>query len=248
MDLSPTLHADPHALERRSQHRRRSTDLIPTPFGAEAWTPASSAAFQSAAPQSASALLACLLDEIDYGMLLVTLDGQLRYANRSALKELQRGAPLGLAQGKLTIGDAGDLAVLRSAFEDARRARRRIIVLGRNGNAVSLAVLPLEGVGSEGQTMALLTFGKRRSCEPLTITLFAQALKVTGAEAKVLQALCGGAKPEAVAAALGVAVSTVRTHISSLRNKTQTANIRELVAQVAALPPVTSAMNMALAH
>jgi DNA-binding CsgD family transcriptional regulator len=248
MDLSPTLHADPHAFERRRQHRRRSTDLIPTPFGAEAWTPASSAAFQSAAPQSASALLACLLDEIDYGMLLVTLDGQLRYANRSALKELQRGAPLGLAQGKLTIGDAGDEAVLRSAFEDARRARRRIIVLGRNGNAVSLAVLPLKNVGSEGQTMALLTFGKRRSCESLTITLFAQALKVTGAEARVLQALCSGAKPEAVAAALGVAVSTVRTHISSLRNKTQTANIRELVAQVAALPPVTSAMNMALAH
>lgn len=248
MDMSPTALAHLQALERRRRHGRRSTDLGPTPLGGEAWTPLSSPAFHSAATQSASALLACLLDEIDHGMLLVSLDGQLRYANRPALKELQGGTPLGLAQGKLTFRDASDEVVLRSAFEDARRARRRIIVLGRNGNAVSLAVLPLKGVGGEGQTMVLLTFGKRRTCESLKIALFAQTLKVTGAEAKVLQALCGGAKPEAVAAELGVAVSTVRTHISSLRAKTQTANIRELVAQVAALPPVASVMSMAVAH
>ncbi|MCI4427701.1 MAG: helix-turn-helix transcriptional regulator [Burkholderiales bacterium] len=248
MELSPTELADLHAFEARHQPRRRRTDQHPTPFNAQAWRPVPSAALHSPTTQSASALLACMLDEIDYGMLLVTLDGQLRYANRSALKELRGGAPLGLAQGRLTLCDAGDDAVLRSALEDARRTRRRIIVLGRNGSAVSLAVLPLTGGDSEGPTMALLTFGKRRSCESLTIALFAQALKVTAAEAKVLQALCGGAKPEAVAAELGVAVSTVRTHIASLRNKTQTANIRELVAQVAALPPVTSALKMAMAH
>lgn len=248
MDLNPNRHADQHPIERRRQHRRRSTDLSLTPFGAQARTPAFSPALQSATPQAASALLACLLDEIDYAMLLVTLDGQLRYANRSALRELQRGAPLALAQGKLKLCDSSDEAVLRSALDDARRTRRRIIVLGRNGNAVSLAVLPLAGVGGEGQTLALLTFGKRRTCEPLTVALFAQALKVTGAEARVLQALCGGAKPEAVAAELGVAVSTVRTHISNLRTKTQTANIRELVARMAALPPVASVMNLAAAH
>jgi len=91
MELSPTIHADPYAFERRRLRRRRSTDLIPTCFGAAASTPASSAALQAATPQSASAPPACLLDEIDYGMLLVPLDGQLRYANRLALKELQRG-------------------------------------------------------------------------------------------------------------------------------------------------------------
>jgi DNA-binding CsgD family transcriptional regulator len=224
-------------------------DPTPTPSGAETWElVVSNAAFHSSAVPSSSTLLARLLDEIDYGMLLVTLDGKLRYANRLALNELQGGAPLGLVQGKLCAGDAGDEAVLQSALDDARRTRRRLIVLGRNGNAVSLAVLPLKGVGDDRQTLALLTFGKRRACESLTIALFAQALNVTGAEAKVLQALCAGAKPKAVAAELGIAVSTVRTHISSLRTKTQTANIRELVARVAALPPVTSAMRMARAH
>src|SRR5436190_16359939 len=47
------------------------------------------------------ALLMRLLDEIDYGLLLVTAAGALRYANQLGLQELTGGGPLLLEHGRL---------------------------------------------------------------------------------------------------------------------------------------------------
>ena len=65
---------------------------------------------------------------------------------------------------------------------------------------------------------------------------------LTQAEARVLEALCEGATPTEVAASLGVAVSTVRTQLATIRAKTGAAGIRQLVAGVANLPPVVCAV------
>jgi len=54
----------------------------------------------------------------------------------------------------------------------------------------------------------------------------------------VLRALCDGMDVQEVAAHNGVSESTVRTQVRSLREKTQSTSIRQLVQQVAALPPV----------
>ena len=64
----------------------------------------------------------------------------------------------------------------------------------------------------------------------------------------MLQALCNGAKPKEIAHQCSVAISTVRSHICSIRIKTQTANIRELVDRVAVLPPITPAMKASRQH
>jgi hypothetical protein len=41
-----------------------------------------------------------------------------------------------------------------------------------------------------------------------------------------------------------VAISTVRSHICSIRQKTQTGSIRELVNRVTVLPPITSVLKV----
>ena len=64
----------------------------------------------------------------------------------------------------------------------------------------------------------------------------------------MLQALCDGLRPKEVARRCEVAVSTIRTQISSIRTKTQTASIRDLVSRVSVLPPITLAMKTALPH
>ena len=64
----------------------------------------------------------------------------------------------------------------------------------------------------------------------------------------MLQALCDGLRPKDAARQFGVAVSTIRTQISSIRTKTQTASIRDLVFRVTTLPPITLAMKTLLTH
>ena len=58
----------------------------------------------------------------------------------------------------------------------------------------------------------------------------------------MLAALCAGQRPSEIAAALCVALSTVRTQIGSIRAKTGAESIRALVRQVAVLPPLVSAL------
>lgn len=196
-----------------------------------------------AATSASAALLMRVLDEIDYGMLLVTARGALRYANQLALNEVLGGGPLSLAGGQVAARHTGDQGALTVAVADALRGRRRLITLGHNGSAVSVAVLPLPcGETERSEPLALLVFGKRHTCEALTVDFYARTQGLTGAETRVLLALCQGDKPKEIASALGVAISTVRSHICSIRQKTQTGSIRELVHRVMVLPPITSAI------
>jgi DNA-binding CsgD family transcriptional regulator len=213
------------------------------------WQPTPASPVRALGQATSSALLARVLDEIDYGMLVVTAGGGLRYANQLARHELQGEGPLGLAHGQLQAHQPADQNQLHMALADAVRGRRRLITLGQNGGSLSVAVLPMPGDGDDhGESLALLTFGKRTPCETLTVDFYARSQGLTGAEARVLQALCNGAKPKEIAADGNVAISTVRSHICSIRVKTQTANIRELVDRVSRLPPMTSAVKAGRTH
>ena len=199
----------------------------------------------SAASASAG-LLMRVLDEIDYAMLLVTADGALRYANQLALAEVLCEGPLALTGGRIRADLPADQAALHEALADAVHGRRRLITLGRPGLTASVAVLPLPcGEAGTSEPVALLVFGKRRHCEALTIDFFARSNGLTGAESRVLHGLCRGERPKDIAREAGVAISTVRTHVGSIRQKTQTASIGELVHRVTALPPITSAIKPA---
>jgi DNA-binding NarL/FixJ family response regulator len=60
----------------------------------------------------------------------------------------------------------------------------------------------------------------------------------------VLEMLCDGALPSEIAKHVGVAVCTVRSQIGSIRTKTGTGSIGDLVRQVSLLPPMLSALRM----
>ena len=54
----------------------------------------------------------------------------------------------------------------------------------------------------------------------------------------MLRGLAGGLRPAQIARAAGVAMSTVRTQITSIRLKTGARSIGELVRLVTVLPPI----------
>ncbi len=177
-----------------------------------------------------------MLDEIDYGMLLVNAQAQLLHANHTAQTELDARHPLQITPQGVRTQRPQDTAPLFEALAGAQRGRRKLLLLGSDEHRVCLSVVPLPG----GAT--LLVLGKRQVCEQLTVQGYARSVGLTAAETRVLDGLCAGVRPREIAERQGVAVSTVRTQIGSIRAKTGVSSIRELVRQVAVLPPLVGAL------
>jgi DNA-binding CsgD family transcriptional regulator len=178
--------------------------------------------------------LSAALDEIDYGIVLIGADGRVQHANQVALAELDAQHPLLLSFGELRARRGADAQALLGALHDAqRRGLRRLLTLGEGAQQVSASVVPLAAPGG-----TLVILGKRQVSAELAVQGFARLHGLTGGEARVLAALCGGLRPAEVASAHGVALSTVRSQIGSIRLKTGAASIRDLLAQVARLPPL----------
>lgn len=187
---------------------------------------------------STLSLMLRMLDEIDYGLLLVTAQGELCYANRLGAQELASDGPLHSAGGRLAVLTGPELSRLNEALLDAVRGRRTLVTLGLNGHTLEVAVVPIDAVeGAPGHALALLLFNKRNACAALTLAFYARAKKLTATESAVLTQLSQGVKPKQIARVQGVKLSTVRTQIASIRGKTGTASIGALVGQVADLPP-----------
>lgn len=227
---------------------------MPFPFaahGAAALDPFPPAAC-GGAPRAAAApagtamheWLAATLDEIDYGVLLVSREGRIMHANHAARVELGDARhPLMLCGDELQVRHAGDAGLLRDALYSAlRRGLRRLLAFGEGSAQASVSVVPLRSQGGDRRAAALLLLGKRRVCEDLSVQCYARDHGLTPAEGRVLAALCGGRRPNEVAAEFGVAISTVRTQIGSIRLKTGADSIRSLVRTVATLPPLMSAL------
>ena len=85
---------------------------------------------------------------------------------------------------------------------------------------------------------ALLVFPKQQLCDATTITLFARERGLTGTEGQVLALVCKGLRPSQIATNHGVQVCTVRSQLRSIRQKTASDSVRELVEKVSVLPPM----------
>jgi DNA-binding CsgD family transcriptional regulator len=191
-------------------------------------------------------LLMSVLDEIDYGLCVLRENGYLAHANQIALDAMRAGGTLMLHDDCVQARDPTQRGLLASAIKAAQNGRRGMLVMRHGIHECSLALTPLNKRGQAernnddtGHAKCLLVMGKQHSYEQLSLTFFAQAHGLSPAEVVVLGKLCAGHSPKEIAIAVGVAVSTVRTQISSVRGKTRTDSIRDLARRIAALPPVT---------
>lgn len=196
------------------------------------------------------ALLLHAIDEIDYGVVVANPNGRVSVANRAARLECSSRQDLLEIDGStLRAVRPVDAAALQRALMGAADGRRSLLRLGSGESALSVAVVPLPVLdAAPSEARVLLMFGKRRVCESLSVEFFARTHRLTHSETQVLIALCQGERPAAMAERLGVALSTVRTHVAAIRTKTAAASIRDLVGQVAVLPPIVPALRNALMH
>lgn len=189
-----------------------------------------------------TALLRSVLDALSLGLLLLDADTNVLHANQAAQALCKVGAPISLSGRRL-----GLLPDHRQQLDVALRAARRrqwsMLVLRLGTQRLSVGVVPMSGDATDaGQPglAAMLVIAPQAQPSSLALQFFCQTHHLTAAESAVLVALCKGHKPNQIAAAGRVAISTVRTQVAAIREKTQTSSVSHLLQLVAALPPMAS--------
>lgn len=207
---------------------------------AEPWTPG--AALPPAVTGDALARgLAQVLDQLDYGMLLVDSDGNLLHANAAACAALDVQHPLQLLGRTLRARLGRDVAPMFDAIQAAAsRGLQRLLALGDEQRRVDVAVLPLQVC--EAQGLALLLLGRPQLCAPLSVQGFARSRALTAAEARVLVGLCAGQAPADIAREYGVGIATVLTQIGAIRVETGAGRIQDVVDMLARLTPMVGSL------
>jgi DNA-binding CsgD family transcriptional regulator len=188
-------------------------------------------------------LMMQMLDEVDYGLLLLGDNHRVLHANHAARAGLAAPLhPLQLVGHELRARLAKDVLPLHQALEAAAsRGLRRLLTLGEGPQRAGAAIVPL-GAGPGGSSATLMVLGRREVCGGLSVHGFAREHRLSPSEELVLGSLCEGCCPNEIARRHGVKIATVRTQIANIRAKTGTDSIRDLVQLVAVLPPMVGAL------
>jgi DNA-binding CsgD family transcriptional regulator len=186
-----------------------------------------------------------ILDGLSAGIFLVSGDGSIVHANRAGNNMLGDGNLLRSVGGRLTVDDARVAQTMREGFAAADAGD---IALG--GKAITLPMrsktgdryvghlLPLNSGNRRnagiGHGAAAALFVRKAALEtPSAPEVIAKTFNLTPTELRVLLAIVEvGGVPE-VAAALGIAVTTVKSHLGRLFDKTGVTRQAELVKLVA---------------
>jgi DNA-binding NarL/FixJ family response regulator len=179
-----------------------------------------------------------VIDQIDCGLLVCDEQGHVLHANRAARRELDSALILKLLDGVVCCGGSSGRELAAAIKAAATRGLRRLVSL-QDSPPLMLVVTPLDKQpGTE--PLVLLMIGRRTLCTPLGLELLAMQHHLTWAEQRVLRAIVGGVSVREMASEHGVAVSTIRTQLQSIRDKLGVANIDALLLIAARLPPVPS--------
>ena len=191
------------------------------------------------------AILENILEEIDYGVIVIRSSGSLLLANQLAKAELEASLCIRNHNDKLSAHSAKNMLAIEHAILDAKNGLRRLVQISSSSGNLTLSFAPLDGIhdcpqspGEIPAQLVLVLIGKHTACNPATLTGFGQIHGLTRAEQRLLPAICQGASIKEMAKHHRVSVCTVRVHLRSIRSKTGSASLRPLMLQMTTLPPL----------
>ena len=195
-------------------------------------------------PGMGSQHLLRVFDEIDYGMLIIDAQGHILHANHLARHELANSRII-MSYGNSLLGSsAGFTSQIQQAMESSFRGQRRLLMLVEGERELSLAFTPLSHPLETDAPSVLVLMSRQSTCDNLAVRMFARTLSLSPSEESVLLALCRGLQIAEIAEQHGVAESTVRSQIKTLREKAGAPSIRRLLHRVNSLPPVVPALRI----
>lgn len=194
---------------------------------------------------AATASFADVLDGLSTGVFLTGEDGRVMHANDAGRALLAEGEGIYLSGGRLAAHQPearqvlGMLGAGRSNDAVSRRPGGTDIALrSRQGEHYAAHLLPLESgnrrdLASPFRAVNAVFVHKAKLAPPSGVECIARHHRLTPTELRVLIAIVDAGSVPLAAEALGVAESTVKTHLASLYGKTGTSRQADLVKLVA---------------
>ena len=250
--VTPPPHGAPTLLDSERAHALRGMADRTTPGGTELAALDVALTYRGPERRNGPAtglaqLMASVLDEVDYGLLMLSADGVVVHANHAARTELaSTTTSLRLADQRLVSRTPSGQRQLDGALAAARDGglRTMLTIAAGGSERLGLSIVPLPAALTEANTghAVLISFERSRIAETLSVDAHAREHGLTMREQQVLAALCDGLRAKEIAARLEIGEATVRTHVNNIKAKTGCASIVDIVAQVSRLPPMVRAL------
>jgi DNA-binding CsgD family transcriptional regulator len=178
------------------------------------------------------------LDALAAAAFILEPDGRIRYSNVTAEAEFERGGLFRVVNGRL-IGATAEATRLLAGLRDAdnRQKGRDALLTDPAGRTIHATWATLDRAGEELGSPILVLL---RHPEPelrMPIAVATTAFKLTRAETQVLAQILEGHTLTEAASILGVARSTVKTHLEAVYAKTGTHRMNDLVRLAVGLVP-----------
>lgn len=178
------------------------------------------------------------LDALDSPVLLLGPGRSVVLANRAAERAIEGGQVLRAANGGVR-GATEKIEALLTGLDAGGLGGMEAVVMGADGKErLVFALRPGEEAGglpgaAPGTVLLVVRAPREDTRNPIAIA--AMAFNLTSAQVQVLAFLAQGHGPEAIADILGISLTTVRSHLGELFQRTGTGRQAELVARTLAL-------------
>jgi DNA-binding CsgD family transcriptional regulator/PAS domain-containing protein len=178
-----------------------------------------------------AATFAATVEALTVGVVLVDEDSRIVHTNAVATAMLAAGNPIAVRDGRIAVQSTTATSALQSAVAQAARDEAALgqkgigIPILRPGDApLVIHVLPLRRThvrSGLSQRAAAALFVTSASGPPqLPHDALVQLYDLTPAEIRIFELICEGQAPAAISALLGIAVSTVKSHLFHVYEKT----------------------------
>ena len=190
-----------------------------------------------------------LFNELAYGLIVIDAARQVSHINRAARGILAREQRLRVHGRTLKAWHERDARSFDVAISKAFQGKRNIMRIGEAQGSIMLVPLsvaatpdaPTSEMNTRSVRQIALVFERSACSESLAIALYAQSHGLTSGEERVLRALSDNQSIDEAANALSSAVSTVRTHVIHIREKTGARSLRAMVSSLKSIPPLMPA-------
>jgi hypothetical protein len=188
--------------------------------------------------------LRSLLDDVGFGVLILDRQLNVCFINEDAKVTLSAIGIVDVVIG--TIVTASNREKPSHSYDSkfivnaklAVTGLRKLVIFGDRENQIAIAMSPIKLEGQSTAFGVIVTMERKSVCETISLWAYGKVQGLTPGELKVLQQLTNGQDPADVAKTLKISVATVRTHIRSMVNKTDSSCMRGLLLKVAKLPPI----------
>jgi DNA-binding CsgD family transcriptional regulator len=188
-------------------------------------------AAQPARAQRLAALGHCLLERLETPLFVTDANGAVLEANPAATRRIERREGLWLdAGGRLALRQAGRWVPLSHWQPMLAQGQELTLPLETEGGAplqITLRAMS-QGDGVPGSFGWVLATVERVSLSK--VDAMRRRFRFTRTQARLAEMLCEGMRPTHAAEVLGVKISTVRTHVGEMYQKTGTHSQAQLVA------------------